>query len=114
MKKFISLLLLFCSLNLSALSAVSGTFEATQSCPAYMSKKHKTNPDNLHVQPSQIYQLKEINKNPPDWLRIEIVNDRKTLRWVSAQCGTTEYTEKKRGTCDNRAGMADAHVLALS
>src|SRR5690606_35070211 len=60
------------------------------------------------------YKLKEINKNPPDWLRIEIPERHSDLRWVSATCGVYEYTERNTGNCDSRAGMADSYVLALS
>ncbi|MBL7481742.1 ribonuclease T2 family protein [Legionella bononiensis] len=114
MIKFITLLFLAFSVNVNALNAVSGTFEATKSCPAYLSKNKKTNPDNLMVQIHQQYQLKEINKSPPDWLRIVMPESHNSLRWVSADCGLTEYTERNSEKCDSRAGMADSHVLALS
>lgn len=114
MIKFITLFLLLFVSDLSAVTPVSGTFEATQACPAYLSKNRKTNPDNLVVQPHQQYQLKEINKSPPDWLRIEIAEQHYTLRWVKASCGITEYNERSSEGCKNNPGMADAHVLALS
>lgn len=114
MIKFITLLFLVISVNVNGSNAVSGTFEATKSCPAYLSKNNKTNPDNLMVQMHQHYQLKEINKSPPDWLRIVMTEHHNSLRWVSASCGTTEYTERNGEQCDSRAGMADSHVLALS
>jgi ribonuclease T2 len=114
MKQFITLLLLSCSFSLNALTAVTGTFEATQTCPAYASKKYKTNPGGLTVHPTHRYKIKEINKIPPDWLRIDLGNGQKPLRWVSASCGVAEYTERNSTQCDSRAGMADSHVLALS
>ncbi len=114
MLKFITLLFLIVSVNANSSNAVSGTFEATKSCPAYSSKNNKTNPDNVMVQIHQQYQLKEINKTPPDWLRIVIAEHRNSLRWVKASCGITEYTERNSEKCDSRVGMADSHVLALS
>lgn len=114
MIKLITLLLLFCSLSLNASIPVSGTFEATKLCPAYLSKNRKSNPDNLMVQPNQQYQLKEINKTTPDWLRIQFSEHEHSLRWVNVNCGVIEYTERPRERCDLSPGMADAYVLALS
>lgn len=113
MKKFITLFFIFFSLNINASIAVSGSFEAHQSCPAYLSKNSKLNPDHLTVQPSQHYQIKEINKSSPDWLRIEFPN-KQAWRWVSVSCGVTEYQERNLESCDNKAGKADSYVLALS
>lgn len=114
MKKIITLFLIVCTFNINASSPVSGTFEATQSCPAYLSKNSKSNPDNLTVQPNQHYQLREINKSPPDWLRVEFPDHHHTLRWVSASCGVSEYNERNPNNCDDSSGKADSHVLALS
>lgn len=113
MIKFIALLLMLCSFNVIA-KPVTGTFQAIQSCPAYISKNSKTNPDNLMVEVNQSYTLKEINKSPPDWLRIEMPEHHNTLRWVSVHCGVTDYKERNSSTCDNNPGMADSYVLALS
>jgi len=115
MIRLITLLLLSCSLNVQASIPVNGTFQATESCPAYLSKNSKTNPDDLTIIPNQEYLLKEINHNSPDWLRIQIPNNRNALRWVSASCGVTHYEETPHtGSCDNHPGMADSYVLALS
>ncbi len=114
MIKTITLFLLACSFNVHASHVVSGTFEATQVCPAYLSKNSKSNPDNLMVQPTYHYPLKEINKTPPDWLRIELPDKHNTLRWVSANCGVTEYNERDTNRCTSDVGMADSYVLALS
>ena len=114
MIKSTTLFLLVCVFNLNASQVVSGTFEATQSCPAYLSKNSQTNPDNLMVQPNQHYPLREINKTNPDWLRIEFVDNHHSLRWVSANCGLTEYSAKDTSRCSSDAGMADSYVLAMS
>ena len=113
MFRYVALLLLICS-PLYASNPVNGTFEAKEVCPAYISKNSKSNPDNLTVQPNQHYELKEINKIPPDWVRIELTGSQHSLRWVNASCGVTEYTEKNTNTCNNNPGMADSYVLALS
>ncbi|HAT8593259.1 TPA: ribonuclease T [Legionella pneumophila] len=114
MIKPITLLLLFCSFAVNASILVNGTFEATKSCPAYLSKNRKSNPDNLMVEPNQKYQLKEINKAKPDWLRIQFSDHQPNLRWVSVDCGVIEYTERPKASCDLSPGMADSYVLALS
>lgn len=114
MIKSTTLFLLAFSFSLNASQVVSGTFEATQSCPAYVSKNSKSNPDNLMVEPNQHYRLKEINKTPPDWFRVELQDSHHSLRWVSASCGRTEYTKLDLGTCTNEPGMADSYVLAIS
>lgn len=109
-----TLFLLVCSFNLNASQLVSGTFEATQSCPAYVSKNSKSNPDNLMVQPASHYLIREINKTPPDWLRIEFPDHRHVLRWVSISCGVTQYNERDTSRCTADVGMADSYVLAMS
>jgi len=114
MIKSTTLFLLFCSFNIHASHAVSGTFEATKSCPAYISKNNKTNPDNLMVQPTYHYPIKEVNRVPPDWVRVEFPDNHNTLRWVSASCGITEYNERDTTRCSSDAGMADSYVLAMS
>lgn len=114
MIKLITLFLLSLSLNVYAVNEVNGTFEATQSCSAYLSKNKKTNPENLMVYPNHQYKLKEINKNPPEWVRVEIPEYHNNLRWVKVSCGASEYTQRDSNRCDTRAGMADSYVLALS
>jgi len=114
MIKSITLLLIFFFFNLHASTSVNGTFKATQSCPAYLSKNGKVNPDNLMVILNQHYVIKEINKIPPDWLRIEFPGRENALQWVNASCGVAEYSGHNPTACDSKAGLADAYVLALS
>lgn len=114
MVKFITLLLLSCSLSVNASIIVNGKFQATQSCPAYLSKNNKSNPGDIMIQANQTYQLREINRVSPDWLRIELSDRRHELRWVSAECGLADYKEEHSSSCDNSPGKADSYVLALS
>ncbi|BCA97011.1 hypothetical protein TUM19329_33720 [Legionella antarctica] len=114
MIKIITLFLLFCTFNVNASMPVSGTFEAIQVCPAYKSKNSKSNPGHLMVQPSYHYPLREINKTPPDWLRIELPEEHNSLRWVRGNCGVSEYHERDTNRCTSDVGMADSYVLALS
>ncbi|KTD22734.1 ribonuclease, T2 family [Legionella lansingensis] len=94
---------------------VTGKFEANKSCPVYVSKNKKTNPDNLFVKPSERYEIREINcPENPDWLRIEIPNIKQPLRWVSAECGEYSYQAKGKTTCEQLPDLADSYILALS
>lgn len=115
MKGLLALFFSFFSLTLTASNSVTGVFEATSSCPAYVSKNKKTNPDNVYTENGRHYDLVEINKiNNPDWLRINIGDGNQSLRWVSASCGKATYDSKPSGGCQQDPGLADSHVLALS
>lgn len=115
MKKSIALLLLFFTLDANASIKASGLFEATESCPAFISKNKKTNPHQLKIQPHQLYQLVEINQRPATWLRIELNDLHHSLRWVNADCGVV-YAQQHQdlGSCDVSVGKADSNLLALS
>lgn len=114
MIRFISCFLLVISFNLQASTPVSGSFQATQTCPAYVSKNSKSNPDDFTIKPNEIYPIREINKPSPNWIRIEIPLSHYPLRWVSTQCGMADYEEKNSDHCDTHKGKADANILALS
>ncbi|KTD34584.1 ribonuclease T2 family protein [Legionella israelensis] len=114
MNKLISFLFIIFSFNLNASILVSGYFEANQSCPAFLSKNKKTNPNDLHVEKQQRYTLREINRLSPDWLRIEIPVQSSSFRWVHAECGQFQYQIQENGDCEMKPGLADSYVLALS
>lgn len=111
MIKIIKLLLIAFSVHAHAININNLDFQATKTCPAYLSKNQRTNPNNLMIKPNVIYPVREINKPSPDWLRIEMAQH--TLRWVRAECGVTQQNGQANNTCDN-VGMADSYVLALS
>lgn len=112
MTKIIILLLLFFTFNCNALSTNNLEFHATKSCPAYLSKNKKTNPNNLLVEPGVIYPVVAINKYSADWLQVKTA-DQSSLRWVSKECGFTEGRWVAANSCDS-AGLADSYVLAIS
>lgn len=96
-------------------TTVEGSFQATKTCQAYLSKNNKTNPDNRQVQPQQTYRLLEINRQTnPDWLRIQISEPNSTVRWVAAYCGVADYRINDPSSCNQNPGLADSYVLALS
>lgn len=98
-----------------ASSPVSGSFEATKLCPAYVSKNKKSNPDNLMVTPPLRYVLHEINRpHNPDWIRISFPDNQQPLRWVSAACGVATYQSQEPKSCDNNPGLANYNVIAFS
>ncbi|KTD07579.1 ribonuclease T2 family protein [Legionella jamestowniensis] len=115
MIKIVGLLgILFPLITFSSVS-VNGNFEAQKSCPAYISKNKKNNPDGLTVIPSQNYSIREINRpTNPDWLRIELSNAEQALRWVSTECGHYYFDANGKTSCEQSPGLADSYVLALS
>jgi ribonuclease T2 len=54
------LLVFFTSLCFAAIP-VSGSFDVTEVCPAFLSKNKQTNPGGLKVHPSESYRLNAIN-----------------------------------------------------
>lgn len=115
MIKFINLFLVAFSafsIHAQAIPVSNLEFHATKNCPAYLSKNNQTNPNSLTTQPLKVYQVREINKPAPDWLRIEMAEEH-TLRWVNAECGFTQQNGQAGKTCDS-VGTADSYVLALS
>jgi ribonuclease T2 len=116
MKRLIAVFLAMFSIDTLASINVTGHILTTKSCPAYLSKNNKTNPDNLVTQINKVYAVREINRqNNPDWLRIWFPDNAKNpLRWVSAQCGVVDYVDREQQVCEQIPGKADSYVLALS
>lgn len=114
MVRIITCFLLSYSMLLHASIPATGSFQVTQSCPAYVSKNSKSNPNQWLVKPNETYPIREINKSNPDWIRIEVSDTRFPLRWVNALCGHANVNEQGDARCDMRRGKADTHILALS
>ncbi|MFT3730972.1 MAG: ribonuclease T [Hyphomicrobium sp.] len=66
---------------------LTGSFVATEACPAFQSFRKSTNPGDVKIEPNQTYQL--IAKNKPDatHYRIIINGAEPEERWVSGSCG---------------------------
>jgi ribonuclease T2 len=111
MIKLVTLFIMMVSFNSYAINITGGSFQATQKCPAYVSKNSRSIVNSVMLQLNQYYPLKEINKPQPDWLRIEFPDHK--LFWVNAYCGEVHYKAQNSSSCSN-AGMADSHLLALS
>lgn len=99
--------------------ATGGTFTATQSCPAYQSIRKSTNPGEINVEPSKIYQILAKNKDEATAYRIVVDGAQPSERWVSALCGTVDVAgvlppQAGQPAAANAAGARATHVLAMS
>jgi ribonuclease T2 len=84
--------------------AMSGTFTATQTCPAYQSIRKSTNPGDVKVEQNKTYDVLAKNKPDATHYRIVVEGAQPAERWVSSSCGRVEATEQ----------LAHAtHVLAM-
>ncbi len=81
----IALSLLTWAIPSQAATPLSGTFQATQTCPAYVSFHKKTNPNQQSLVNNQTYSVIGINRPNGDWLKLKWENG---PRWVAKHCGT--------------------------
>lgn len=72
-----------------AATPLQGQLTATQSCPAYVSFRQETNPQNQFLEKDQTYRVIGINKSGGDWLKITWLNG---PRWINKQCGQLSTT----------------------
>lgn len=90
---------------------LSGSFTASQACPALQAIRQQTNPGNVMLEPGHVYRV--IGKNRPDATFFQIVVDgaQPSQRWVAVECGQIGLAPEGTGAA---AGGANAtHVLAL-
>ncbi|KTC70241.1 ribonuclease, T2 family [Legionella birminghamensis] len=115
MPKWISCFFLCFYSSITMAAAASGSFTLEKTCPAYVSKNKKTNPDNVYLQPGQVYEIREINRESnPDWFRVYVSDSSAPLRWISMDCGEASYHTTPSPRCDQSPGLADSFVLAFS
>jgi ribonuclease T2 len=100
--------------------AMTGTFTATQACPAYQSFRKSTDPGDVKVERNKTYAV--IAKNKPDasHYRVLVEGAQPKERWVSASCGRVEAIESQSPSPtaappSGRAtsGVRATHVLAM-
>ena len=77
---------------------LTGTFTATQSCPAYQSLRKATNPGNANVEPGKAYTVLAKNKPDVTHYRVVIEGALPAERWVWASCGHFAATGLPAGT----------------
>lgn len=69
---------------------MEGQFVASKACPAVVSIKKGTNPDNVAVDPGKSYQLLGKNKDEATHYWITVPGAQPAQRWVALECGTTD------------------------
>jgi ribonuclease T2 len=75
--------------------AISGSFTATQTCPAFQSFRKSSNPDDVRVEASKTYQLIAKNKPEATHYRIIVKGAEPEERWVSSSCGHVETNDQQ-------------------
>lgn len=69
---------------------MDGQFVASKACPAVVSIKKGTNPDNAAVDAGKSYQLLGKNKDEATHYWINVPGAQPAQRWVALDCGTTD------------------------
>ncbi len=79
-------------LSTAALAQVKmlGQFAAGKDCPALVSIKKKTNPDNASVTAGKTYELLGRNKDQASHYWINIPSAKPPQRWVALECGSVD------------------------
>ncbi len=88
-----------------------GTFNVTNSCPAYTSIKKQLNPGDITLKPGESYPIDQVNNTKnPQWYAIHLqgMTDNNE-RWVSKDCGNIVTNPP----CNNQPGLADSYLLSL-
>src|SRR5690349_9565422 len=96
--------------------AISGSFTATQTCPAFQSFRKSSNPGDVRVEPNKTYEVIAKNKPEASHYRIIVEGAQPRERWVSSSCGHVQAGDhepqavpQSPGTTGTRA----THVLAM-
>ena len=101
--------------------AMTGSFIATQTCPAYQSVRKSTNPGGVNVEQGKTYDVLAKNKPDVTHYRIVVEGAQPAERWVWASCGHYDATGRPARSAANPAGVNAAgeagaratHVLAM-
>jgi len=72
---------------------MEGRFTASKACPAVVSIKKGTNPDNKSVVAGSSYQLLGKNKDDATHYYMNVPGADPAQRWVAIDCGTTDGTQ---------------------
>lgn len=112
------LLILAVLLSPPALAEVqlSGTFTATQACPAFQSISRETNPGSVHLKPGAGYDLVAANRAPPTHFWIVVPGAQPDRRWVAVECGSTdaEIAEAEKPSPTPQPYRGTQYVLAIN
>jgi ribonuclease T2 len=103
--------------------AMSGTFTATQACPAFQSFRKATNPGDVKLEPNKAYRLIAKNKRDATHYRIMVEGAQPVERWVALACGSVASTGETAhetpapnapAAAGDASGKRATHVLAMS
>ncbi|SEL84952.1 ribonuclease T2 [Roseateles sp. YR242] len=106
-----------------ASAQATGTFTASRACDAYLSFRKGANPGAVRVAPGLQYEVREVNDEARNWLRVEVPGIPE-FRWVAAECGVVQDLRvdaqgsgpsggASGGQC-SVAGQQDSYVLAIT
>ncbi len=89
-----------CLISTATLAQVKmdGQFVASKACPAVVSIKKGTNPDNATIEAGKSYRLLGKNKDQESHYWIEVPAATPLQRWVAVGCGSTNGTEASAAT----------------
>lgn len=105
---------------------MTGTFTATQACPAYQGFRKGTNPGDVKVEPNKGYAVIAKNKPAATHYRIVVEGAEPRERWVELSCGRVDGAGQDAGAASPSApgaapppagdasGARATHVLAMS
>lgn len=98
------------------LLAQSETFVANAACPAFQSKRKRTNPGNVETEPGTAYEVVEKNPSDPDFVRVRVPGAPGVQeRWVPTACGASSQPRSQQTpTADAGAQEATRNVLAVA
>ena len=93
--KFLHVIFIAAAFNLNVPSAqaqvkMDGQFVASKACPAVVSIKKGTNPDNVSVVAGESYRVLGKNKDEATHYWINVPGAQPAQRWVALDCGTTD------------------------
>ena len=95
------------SLPAAAQVPLTGSFTASEACPALQSIRQQSNPGNVLLEPGRQYRVTGKNRPDPTFFQIVVDSAQPLQRWVPVDCGNLG------GAAANRAGVRATHVLAL-
>ncbi|WP_020396966.1 ribonuclease T2 family protein [Thiolinea disciformis] len=105
----------------TSFAAQEGYLIAEQACPAYHSIHEATNPNNIKLEPKQVYTIKAKNKVAATHYLVEITKPERTQRWVSISCGKFVTSLDGQANAptnptsrDTRSNAVNDYLLALS
>ena len=115
LRNFLVLALTLLVLPARAEVALSGTFTAQETCPAYQSISRQTNPGDIAVRPGETFELVAANKTPATHLWLVIPGAQPDRRWVHVGCGTTDIPLPQAAATSSSSGYSGTqYVLAVN